>query len=152
METSQRPQMSLGWEEIASQVTVYVRKRKSYLTLSSGLSHIGKEEESHSDIWKRLWGITIDIPDLVNIMENKKLWKIPVDSHLDRSRRKYFFESVRWAFTSTSPLDKVTKPWEDNYSMIHEEKKDLKIKQKIFLKKKSKKEGYVKSAITFHAI
>ena len=28
-----------------------------------------------------------DIPDLVNIIENKKLWKILVDSHLDRSRR-----------------------------------------------------------------
>ena len=84
-------------------------------------------------------------------MENKKLWKILAYSHLDRSRRKYFFESVRWAFTSPSALDKVTKPWEGNYSIIHEEKKDLKIKQKIFLKK-SKKEGYVKSAITFHVI
>ena len=29
-----------------------------------------------------------DIPDLVNIMENRNLWKRLVDSHLDRGRRK----------------------------------------------------------------
>ena len=56
-ETSQRPK-KFGWEEIASHVTVYVLKRKSYLT-SSGLSHIRKEEEIHLAIWKHLWGITI---------------------------------------------------------------------------------------------
>ena len=34
--------------------TVYVRTKKSYLTFSSGLSHIRKEEESHSAIQKHL--------------------------------------------------------------------------------------------------
>ena len=47
------------WEEIALQVTVYVQKRKSCLTFSSGLSHTRKENESNSAIRKHLWGITI---------------------------------------------------------------------------------------------
>ena len=53
METSQRPQILLGLEEIAADV-VYIWIRKSHLIFPTGLSHIRKDEESHSDIRKHL--------------------------------------------------------------------------------------------------